>query len=503
MLAATGKTSAAPPVTEVLLAAPTLIGIDVGTTSVKAILVEANGTVLNSCRVLHPTQRPRPGHVEQDPRDWMRGVLAALTRFAAGFDLGGLRGIGICSQVNTHVFVDERGEALLPAIIWQDGRCAEDAAALDAQVTPAQKIGWFGAPIPIDASHGLSRMSHVARHHPEIWAKTRYVLLPKDYCTVALTGQFATDPISAIGLVDTQHRYVDDLLALVPGARQRLAPLGDFTDRVGVVKAGLPCAGTPVVVGAMDAWAGMFGLGVIHDGEAMYQSGTSEILGIVSATVVPTPGVIVFPAYQAITLHAAPTQAGGSALIWLGNLVNRGPDELLRLAREATATAATPLFLPHLEGERAPLWDSRSRGVFGRLDASTGPGDLALAVMEGVAFSVRLAFTALETSAGGVVETVNIGGGGARSDLWCQIRADVLGKTLQRAAVADAGTLGAVILAGLGVGEMVSLEDAIQRLVRFDRSFEPDTARRGYYDDRYGKYLALYADLRGFNDRFA
>jgi xylulokinase len=289
----------------------------------------------------------------------------------------------------------------------------------------------------------------------------------------------------------------------VPGARRRLAPLGDFTDRVGVVRAGLPCAGTPVVVGAMDAWAGMFGLGVIHDGEAMYQSGTSEIPGIVSATVVPTPGVIVFPAYQAITLHAAPTQAGGSALTWMGNLVNRGPDELLRLAGEATASAATPLFLPHLEGERAPLWDNRSRGVFARLDAATGPGDLALAVMEGVAFSVKLAFAALETSAGGVVETVKIGGGGARSDLWCQIRADVLGKTLQRAAVADAGTLGAVILAGLGVGEMASLEDAIRRLVRFDRAFEPDTARRGYYDDRYGKYLALYADLRGFNERFA
>lgn len=479
----------------------TLIGIDVGTTSVKAILVETGGKVLSQFVRPHPTARPAPGHVEQHPRDWMAGVLAALDGFAQEFDLGGLLGIGICSQVNTHVFVDAAGEPLLPAITWQDRRCAAEAARLDAEVSPADKLAWFGAPIPIDASHALGRMRYVARHYPAAYARTAHVLLPKDFCTLALTGAVASDPVSAIGLVDQHLTYVDELIARVPGAMAKLPPLFDFTHRVGLVRAGLPCAGTPVMVGAMDAWAGMFGVGVVADVAAMYQSGTSEIPGIVAARVVPTPGVVVFPRYRGITLHAAPTQAGGAALAWLCAFIGRTPDEALALAAAADPKAV-PLFLPHLGGERAPLWDVQSRGVFARLEAATGPGELARSVLEGVALSVRLAFEALESSAGQRVDVVHLGGGGARSDLWCQMRADALGKTLRRVAIADAGTLGAVIIAGLGAGALASLPEAVAQLVRFDRNFVPDPAQRQYYDDRFGHFRRLYADLKGFNAGF-
>ena len=140
------------------------------------------------------------------------------------------------------------------------------------------------------------------------------------------------------------------------------------------MKAGLPCAGAPVTVGTMDAWGGMFGTGVIADGDAMYQSGTSEIPGIVSAAVHPTPGVIVFPPYDGITLHAAPTQAGGAALAWLGNVMGKTPAQLSGLVERVAPSDAVPLFLPHLQGERAPLWDSASRGVFARIDGRAGPG---------------------------------------------------------------------------------------------------------------------------------
>jgi xylulokinase len=480
------------------VAATTLIGIDVGTTAVKAILIDAKGNRLDSFARPYPISRPAEGYAEQDPRDWLEGVLAALGRFAAGHDLGGLAGIGICSQVNTHVFVDAIGNPLLPAILWQDGRSAADAAALDAEVTVAQKLAWFGGPVPIDASHALSRMAHVRRTRPQIYDQTRWVLLPKDYCVLQLTGEVGSDPIAAVGLVDRQG-YVAPLLDLVPDAAERLPPLHPFTHVAGRVRNGLPCAGTPVVVGAMDAWGGMFGTGVAADGDAMYQSGTSEIPGIVSSTVNPTPGVILFPPYEGIVMHAAPTQTGGAALAWLGKVLNRSPAEMTELAAGIAPSSAVPLFLPHLQGERAPIWDSASRGVFARLDDRAGPAEMVRAVMEGVAFSVRWAFEALQSSAGRTVTVANIGGGGSRSDLWCQIRADALGMTLRRTAAPEAAAIGAAILAGVGTGVTASIAAAARALVQFDRTFEPNPAMAGYYVDRYGKYRELYEALRAFN----
>jgi xylulokinase len=478
--------------------ATTLIGIDVGTTATKAVLLDAAGTRLAAFSRPHPMGRPEPGAAEQDPRDWMASVLAALEGFAAGHDLSGLAGIGICSQVNTHVFVDAAGAPLLPALTWQDSRPAADAARLEAQVTAAQKLAWFGGPLPIDASHALSRLAYVARRYPELYARTVHVLLPKDYCVLQLTGAVASDPIAAVGLVN-RDGYVGPLLDLVPRAAELLPPLFPFHHVAGRVKAGLPCAGTPVVVGAMDAWGGMFGVGVVRDGKAMLQCGTSEIAGVVSSRVVPTPGVILFPPYEGIVMHAAPTQMGGAALGWWSGVLGRTPAEVVALAEGVAEPAAVPLFLPHLQGERAPLWDSASRGVFARIDGRAGAAEMARAVLEGVAFSVRLAFEALAQSSGRALTLAHVGGGGAQSDLWCQIRADTLGFALRRTAIPDAAALGAAILAGVGSGVEPDLGQAVQRLVRFDRTFTPDPGMRGYYDDKFGKYRELYAALKQFN----
>jgi xylulokinase len=481
---------------------PTLIGIDVGTTAVKAVLVDLDGNRLAEFSRPHPTHRPEAGAAEQDPADWMRSVLEALGGFAARPDLRGLAGIGICSQVNTHVFVDGNGTPVRRAITWQDGRAVGDAAAIDAKVSAEQKLDWFGGPVPIDASHALSRIAFVARTEPEAFARTRQVLLPKDYCVLQLTGAVGSDPIAAVGLVNEQG-YIAPLLDLVPRAADLLPPLRSFTHVAGRVRTGLPCAGVPMVVGAMDAWGGMFGLGVSRDGEAMLQSGTSEIPGIVSSRVHPTTGVVLFPAYEGIRMHAAPTQSGGAALQWFSAIAGRSPAELSALVGATEPSEATPLFLPHLQGERAPIWDGATRGVFGRLDGRADTASMARAVMEGVAFSVRWAFEALESSTGMHPEVVNIGGGGSRSDVWTQIKADVLGIPLRRAAIPDSAAMGAALLAGVGAGVVGSLQDAVQRLVRFDRMFEPRRDYRALYDDRFGKFRELYATLRPFNASYA
>ena len=427
------------------------------TTALKAVLLDAAGKRLASFVAPITTSRPAPGHAEQSPTDWMKGALAALYHFAAEYDLRGLVGIGICSQVNTHVFTASDGTALMPAITWQDVRCSTDAAALESRVSAAQKTAWFGGPVPIDASHALSRMAHVARVDPTIYARTRHVLLPKDYCVMQLTGEIHGDAIAAVGLVGRDGRYVRELLELVPRSDELLPPLEDFVHIAGRVRPGLPCAGTPVVVGAMDAWSGMLGGGAVRDGDAMYQSGTSEVLGIVSSAITPTPGVIVFPPHDGIVIHAAPTQAGGGALQWFSGVLGATPEQACQLADQATTAAAVPLFLPHLQGERAPDLGRRFARCICGLDSRAGTPEMVRSVMEGVAFSARWAFQELQKSSGVTLSSANIGGGGSRSDLWCQIRADTLGFALQRVAVADTAALGAAILAGVGSGLMPSV----------------------------------------------
>ncbi len=479
-----------------------LIGIDVGTTATKATLIDQTGQELASFSRPHATDRSGPGKAEQAPADWMASVLGALSHFSGTRELSDLAGIGICSQVNSHVFVGADGQPVRPAITWQDTRSAPDAARLEAAVTPEQKTKWFGGPVPIDASHALSRMAFVKRTEPGIWAATRHVLLPKDYVVLQLTGEIASDPVAAVGLVDSAGAYVRPLLDLLPGATDRLPPLYPFHHVVGRIRSGLPCAGAPVVVGAMDAWAGMFGCGVVSDGEAMCQAGTSEIPGIVSSSVVPTPGVVLFPPYEGIRMHAAPTQAGGASLAWLCNLLGRSPEDLSDLVAHLSENASVPLFLPHLGGERAPIWDASSRGSFARIEGSAGPAEFARAVMEGVAYSVRWAFEALQASADRTVDTINIGGGGARSDIWCQIRADVLGMTLRRTSVPAVAALGAAILAGVGSGAFPALPQAVRQLVRYDRNFAPNANRREHFDNGYAHYRAFYETMKPFNARF-
>lgn len=478
---------------------PLLVGIDVGTTSVKATLFDESGAALRTFADPYPTSRPTPGLAEQDPVDWTARVAAALAQLSDGLPEGAVAAVGLTSQVNTHVFVGEDGAPLLRAITWQDGRAGAEAAELDALISAAERIAWWGAPLPIDASHPLARALWLKRHHPDLWARTRWLMAPKDYCILKLTGEVTADPMTAFGLIDQSLAYVPRLLDLVPGVAERLPPLRSFTQSAGRIRSGLPLAGTPMVTGAMDAWAGLIGTGALRDGDCMYLSGTSEIVGLVSSTRHPAAGVVAFPTCEGITMHAGPTQAGGASLAWLSNLTGHAPSELSTLAASSDPHRPTPLFLPHLQGERAPIWDIRARGAFIGLDGSMGPADLARAVFEGVASSVRWLLEALEASAGRPATSFSMAGGGAASDPWCQIRADMLGRPIRRLKTLDAGVLGAAILAGVGAGCFSSIAEAANSLIVTDRLFEPDPSRRERMDFLYGEYRALYAALKPFN----
>lgn len=467
-----------------------LIGIDVGTTSVKAVMIDLSGNRLAEFAAPYPTSRPAAGRVEQDPAEWLRLVHAALAEFAR---VGPAAAVCVTSQVNTHVFTDAAFGVLHPAIVWQDTRAAAAGAEVDAGVSVEDKIRWLGAPIPVDASHALARMGWMRAERPDIWARCAHVLLPRDWIVARLTGVLATDPISSVGLVTPDFRYADALIAQVEGAAARFAPLSDPLTPVGRIAADWPCAGTPVVLGMMDAWASLLGLGVARQGEGMYLSGTSEVLGIVSADHAPEAGVITFPDWRGIRFHAAPTQAGGASLDWVARLLGRSIAEACDMA--AAIAEDSPLFLPHLQGERAPIWDAASRAGFAGLTGAHGAGDLVASVMEGVAFSARFAFEALERSACVRPAVIRAGGGGFAADIWAQRRADVFGRPLERVKGRDPGALGAAVMAGAGTGAMPDLETAVAGLVQTDRTFAPHPEAAARAERRYAIWRGLYDRL--------
>ena len=467
-----------------------LIGIDVGTTSIKAAVLDKSGTIHARFLESYPTARTGPLVVEQDPDDWVRLIEKALS----SFDENEIAAIGLCSQVNTHVFVDAEGNALCPAILWQDRRANNEAVALDAQVTAEQKEAWWGAPMPIDASHAIARMAWVAKHQPDIWNKTRWVMLPKDYCLLRLTGEASTDPLSNIGLVDNNLKYILEVLALVPGAAERMAPLVDITDIAGRLKKG-PLKGTPIVSGTMDAWAGLIGTGGAKEQSSIYLSGTSEILGISSTTVVPTRGVIVFPEAHGLRVHAAPTQNGGDAKLWFTQVAGITMEEMSTMVSETTRSAATPLFLPQLEGERAPHWNADLRGAFLGVSRQTRLPDFARSVYEGVAFAARQALDTLKISADVDSPIIFCGGGGFRSEAWTHIRANVLNTPLQILTAGEPGILGAVTLAAIGTGIYSSFETASAALAQYSAPYNPDPKEA----DTYSSVFEIYKDAINTN----
>lgn len=479
------------------------LAIDVGSTSVKAAVFDGAGQCLSRFAQSYLTARPSSTEATQNPDDWMGLIGRALLQFD-GEKLGGATGFGsICSHVNTHVFVDKNGVALAPAILWQDIRAAREAAELDAMMTPAEKIKYLGSPITIDASHPLARMAWMARNHPDVWQKTAYVLLPKDYCLWHLTGVLATDPLSNVGLVGPDLRYVGPILDLVDGASQRMAPLRGITDVVGQIAPTFGMPAVQMVNGTMDGWMGLYGAGAGQAGEMVYLSGTSEILGTSSPHVAGTAGIIVFPDLGGMRLHAGPTQSGGASQMWFCRAAGVDIAGLSQRLLDTPRRSPTPLFLPQLAGERAPLWNPNLRGAFLGLDGGMGATDLARAVLEGVALSARHVLGAISASSGVDAAVLKCGGGGFGSAAWGQIRADVLNKSLTRLAAGEPGLVGAAALAAFGAGGHSTLAGAQAQFAKYDLIWHPNPDNRALYDDLFGIYIDAIAANDAIGRRIA
>ena len=472
------------------------IGIDHGSTNFKAGLYATDGRLLaESSRPLENI-RPGRGIVEQDPQAWQVAMIEVFAELIDQAPDAAVKAIGACTQVSSHIFVGEDLRPVTNVIQWQDQRTNPYVEELNRQIEETSDK--FPEGFSVDATATAARAKWAQAEEPELWEKTKYILCPKDYVNLMLTGVVAAEPLSSYDSVGPDGNYVEGLDSLVPGILKRLPCLKEFREPLGTYKplgnarvdAALKDA--VVAVGTMDVFGNLYGSGAYQTGDAIEVCGTCEIVGVLSDQAIPTKGVVPFPPLDGMRFHAGPTKSGGASTQWICRILNIDLPEFNRLAASVPPGSNGLVFLPYLEGERAPLWDSDARGVFLGLSGEHTRAHFCRAVIEGVAFSARHLLEEIDKAAGFRVESLRISGGGSASDLCCQIRADILGRTLKRIHVRNSGMIGAVTMAAVACGDATDIGEAASELVHVDTVFEPDPAKKDRYDALYRVYRETY-----------
>lgn len=476
------------------------LGLDLGTSSVKAALFDADQRLIAQASQPLQVSRPHPGWSEQDPEAWWRATEAAVDAVAAQTSLAGLRGIGLSGQMHGAVLLDAGDRVMRPAILWNDGRAGAECAALEAAFPRLREVAGNIAM----AGFTAPKLAWVARHEPAIFEHVSTVLLPKDYLRFRLTGHHVSEMSDASGTLwlDVAARdWSDDLLEATGLNRGQMPRLVEGSEASGELRPELARrwgATGPVVVagGAGDNAAAACGVGVVTPGSAFVSLGTSGVLFVSNARFSPNTAGAVHAFCHAIpgTWHQMGViLSAADSLEWLSRIAGRPARDLagaVRLDRPSEVT-----FLPYLSGERTPHNDPGARGAFVGLSQSDGPEDLAQAVMEGVAYAFADCQRVLAAAGTDFADALVVGGG-SRSETWLRIIASVLDRPLRLAADSDIGAaLGAARLAlcaaeGADPAQVCAAPPTVKVV-------EPDPALVEAYRAGHARYRALYPAIRG------
>jgi xylulokinase len=487
-----------------------VIGLDVGTSSVKAAGFDRNGRLLAKASAPIVLHSPTPGWAEQEPGDWWQAVCVVLKETLKNLAPGRVAGLGLSGQCPGHVLVGADRQSLGRAIIWRDQRAVEQAAWLGRQVTPAQAERWVGSGHLAEPTSPPARLLWLKENRGDDWGRAVSVLQPKDYIALQLTGRTGTDRHSAYCLAHPETGRYDpeyfDLLGLtldkLPPTLRPTETLGRVTAQAGL-QTGLE-AGTPVVIGTIDAYCDNLAGGVLRPDRAVDVAGTSEIVSLAVERKLETEGVFPASLEDGGTFLCGPTQAGGDTLRWLSTCfysedtpaVNYGKMEAQ--ARASQAGCDGLIFLPYLNGERAPLWEAGARGAFIGLTFQHDRRHCTRAVYEGIGFAVRHILETCETAAGRKAQELVVCGGGSRSAFWNQVKADILQRPVRPTAVSETGCLGAAILASVGTGLHPDLKTACDGMILFQETLAPDRSLAEVYEASYRAYRSYYPAIRPF-----
>ncbi len=480
------------------------LGLDIGTTATKAILIDARQTVVARAQMAYATTHPAPGLAEQNPDLWVEAVSTVVTalRQQNAAAVASVSAIGLSGQMHSLVALGADDRPLRPAILWNDARGKLECAGLMRDIPDLGAISGVVA-MP---SFTAAKLLWLRNHEPAVFDRLTHLLWPKDFVRLWMTGEYATDMSDAAGaqLLDQRARgWSDPILAAVGLSPEHLPRLLEGVEVSGRLRAdvatllGLP-PGIPVAAGGGDAGTGAVGLGCVHDGASFISLGTGATFVVVQAAYRPKPEAILHDFAHCVPdrwFQMAAMLNGASALAWTAGLLGQASIEaLLQTVEERYRGPSRVLFLPYLNGERTPHNDTDARGAFIGLDSSVDPVDMAQAVLEGVAFSLRDAMLALQ-AAGCAFDDPGFIGGGARSAFWGSLIATVLGRPLYRYEDADLGPalgaarLGLVAATGQAVAEVARLPDRRTAIL-------PDLGLHHRYAERHVTYQALYPALK-------
>jgi xylulokinase len=481
------------------------LGIDLGTSAVKAVLADGDQRVVDRESAPLAVQRPRPLWSEQDPEAWweaLRAVIEALRSRRAG-ELSALRAIGLSGQMHGATLLDARDRVLRPAILWNDGRSGAQCAELERRAPELRRVtGNLAMP-----GFTAPKLLWVEDHEPDLFRRVARVLLPKDYLRLRLCGEYASDVSDASGtlwLDVGRRRWSESMLAATHLSASAVPALCEGVQVTGALRRELADAwGVPadvvIAAGGGDNAAGAVGAGVVRAGRAFLSLGTSGVYFVAGDRFAPNPdgGVHAFCHCLPGTWHQMSViLSAASCLSWAAAVTGAASEAALVEEIEAAGGAPSHvLFLPYLSGERTPHNDPHAKGVWFGLRHDTTRGDLGRAVMEGVAFAFADGQRALK-DAGTRIDRLVVIGGGARSPLWGRILASVLDVPLRYAAESEIGpAFGAARLARLAAtGEDPA---AVCGEPPIERQIEPDPALRELYRERLDVYRHLYRQLRG------
>ncbi|HKP70989.1 MAG TPA: xylulokinase [Pyrinomonadaceae bacterium] len=484
------------------------LGLDIGTGGSRAVVIDEHGQVLSSSTVEHEAfASPKIGWAEQSPDDWWRASCEAIRAalLSATVDSSDIGAVSFSGQMHGSVLLDEKDRVLRPALLWCDQRTAEQVAEITQTVGATRLIELVCNPSVTGFT--LPKLLWVRKYEPPIWDRVRSVLLPKDYIRLRLTGDKASDVADSSGTLyfDVRARkWSGEILEHFEIDERLLPKVYESTEVTGTVSqqgadaTGLK-AGTPVVAGAGDNAAGAIGAGIVSPGSVGVTIGTSGVVFVVTAQ--PT---LDLKGRVHSLCHAVPgrwhmtgvTLAAGQSLKWFREQLGNGAsyDELTNEAANIPSGSDGAVWLPYLMGERTPHLDPNARAAFVGLTASHTRAHLTRAVMEGVAFSLREAIDIFR-ELGAPIDEIRLGGGGARSELWRQIQADVYGQTVATIAADEGAAFGAAILAGVGVGAWESVDAACAATIRIDGEIKPNPASTDTLEKNYKAYKMLHEAL--------
>lgn len=502
------------------------LGIDIGTSGTKTVVCREDGTILATATAEHPSYYPQPGWSEQEPEDWWKSTVQSVRQALgqAGVAAAEIRGIGLSGQMHGSVFLDNQGRVLRRAILWNDQRTAEQCRQIEEAVGGRANLIRLVSN-PAFTGFTAPKILWVRQHEPQIYERTRKILLPKDYIRYRLTGEFVTEVSDASGtlLLDVAGRcWCKPLLSRLQIAEDLLPRCVESQEITGQVSStaggelGIP-AGVPVVGGAGDQAASAVGNGIVRSGILSATMGTSGVVFAHSDQVQTDPHGRVHTMCHAVKgawhLMGVVLSAGGS-LQWFRNHLASAEmrlaaerhvdayDLILALAAQAPPGAEGLVFLPYLTGERHPHADPYARGGWIGLTVRHSWRHLARAVVEGATLALRDCLNVM-AELGIVPQQIRLSGGGARNAFWRQLQADIYGQRVALVNASEGPAFGVAILAMVGTGAYRSVAEACDATIRVIEEIAPQPASKAFYDRCYEEYRRLYPALRELFPRLA